>query len=96
MAYPDTTGLTKTHLDQSSDDPSQARAELEALYDKVVEMLNNTGTGNEYVLKLTNTGDIPSGVLAPNSTAWDGANKTVSTSDPSGGSDGDIWFKREA
>lgn len=27
---------------------------------------------------------------------WDGANKTVSTSAPSGGSDGDIWFQREA
>ena len=26
-------------------------------------------------------------------TKWAGATKTVSTSDPSGGSDGDIWFK---
>ena len=27
---------------------------------------------------------------------WAGANKTVSTSTPSGGADGDIWFQREA
>lgn len=27
---------------------------------------------------------------------WDGANKTISTSAPSGGADGDIWFQREA
>lgn len=30
---------------------------------------------------------------ASNATTWNGANKTVSTSDPSGGVDGDIWFK---
>ncbi len=30
-----------------------------------------------------------------NSDLWDGANKTVSTSAPSGGSDGDIWFQYE-
>ena len=27
---------------------------------------------------------------------WNGANKTISTSAPSGGADGDIWFQREA
>ena len=27
---------------------------------------------------------------------WGGSAKTVSTSDPSGGSDGDFWFKYEA
>jgi hypothetical protein len=27
---------------------------------------------------------------------WGGSLKTVSTSDPSGGSDGDFWFKYEA
>ena len=30
-----------------------------------------------------------------NSDLWDGANKTVSTSPPSGGSDGDIWLQYE-
>lgn len=30
-----------------------------------------------------------------NSDKWDGADKTVSTTTPSGGSDGDIWFERE-
>ena len=29
-------------------------------------------------------------------TKWGGSEKTVSTSDPSGGSDGDFWFKYEA
>ena len=29
----------------------------------------------------------------PGAATWDGAHKTVSTLDPSGGSDGDIWFK---
>jgi len=29
-----------------------------------------------------------------NAQIWDGANKTVSTSAPSGGADGDLWFKR--
>lgn len=33
---------------------------------------------------------------AADSTKWAGANKTISTSEPSGGSDGDIWFKRES
>lgn len=28
-----------------------------------------------------------------NSTKWNGANKTVSTSPPSGGANGDIWFQ---
>jgi len=30
-----------------------------------------------------------------NSDLWDGANKTVSVSAPSGGSDGDMWFQYE-
>ena len=30
-----------------------------------------------------------------NADLWDGGNKTVSTSTPSGGSDGDIWFERK-
>jgi len=29
----------------------------------------------------------------PNAVEWNGAAKTISTSDPSGGDDGDIWFK---
>lgn len=30
-----------------------------------------------------------------NATKWDGHNLTISTSAPSGGADGDIWFERE-
>ena len=33
---------------------------------------------------------------ALNSVKWAGSNTTVSTSAPSGGADGDIWFQREA
>lgn len=33
---------------------------------------------------------------ALDSVKWGGASKTVSTSAPSGGADGDIWFQREA
>jgi len=32
----------------------------------------------------------------PDASKWDGAAKTVSTDDPSGGSNGDIWFKYTA
>ena len=33
---------------------------------------------------------------ALNAVTWDGAKKTISTSAPSGGANGDIWFQREA
>lgn len=33
---------------------------------------------------------------ALNATKWDGGAKTVSTSAPSGGADGDVWFQRES
>jgi len=61
MAYP-TDDLTTNELDAGTDDPSAARAELLAAVQKIQDMLNNTGTGNSYVLKLTSAGDIPSGV----------------------------------
>ena len=35
------TVLTKTHLDQGSDDPSQARVELVALLDMVNDILSS-------------------------------------------------------
>lgn len=31
-----------------------------------------------------------------NADLWDGGNKTISTSAPSGGSNGDVWFQHEA
>lgn len=46
------------------------------------------GTGKAYSAAAADT--------AGDSTKWAGANKTVSTSGPSGGADGDIWFEREA
>jgi len=36
------------------------------------------------------------GQVATFGNLWGGSAKTVSTSDPSGGSDGDFWFKYEA
>ena len=33
---------------------------------------------------------------ALNAIKWDGGAKTVSTSAPSGGADGDVWFQRES
>lgn len=61
MAYP-TDDLTNTHLDASTDDPSQARAELNALLIKVQAMIAATGTGANDALKLDSNGDVPTGV----------------------------------
>ncbi len=45
----------------------------------------------------TSNTNVPTiGAVATLSTKWGGSLKTVSTSDPSGGSDGDFWFKYEA
>ncbi len=60
-AYP-INDLTNVNLDQASDDPSQARAELNALVIKVQEMLDATGTTANHVLKLDSNGDVPTGV----------------------------------
>lgn len=47
MAVPDwTTVLAKTHLDEGSDDPSQARTQLEAVLDIVNEILESRGIAN--------------------------------------------------
>lgn len=37
---------TKVHLDQTTDDPAQARAELATLVDKVIEIIGGRGTAN--------------------------------------------------
>lgn len=44
----------------------------------------------------TNLTGTASGLTSGDSTKWNGANKTVSTSAPSGGANGDMWFEREA
>lgn len=47
MGVPDfTTVLSKTHLDEGSDDPSQARTQLEAVIDIVNELLESRGLAN--------------------------------------------------
>jgi hypothetical protein len=47
-----------------------------------------------YVDSNTKTGYLAGSVLsASNASKWDGSAKYVSTSDPSGGNDGDMWFK---
>ena len=47
-------------------------------------------------LQATADAALPATSTAVNATEWNGAAMTVSTSAPSGGSDGDIWFEREA
>lgn len=44
----------------------------------------------------TSTGAALKAVEADSATKWDGGAKTVSTSAPSGGADGDVWFQRES
>lgn len=61
MTYP-TDDLTNTHLDASTDDPSQARSEINAAVLKIQAMIAATGTGANNALKLDSNGDIPSGV----------------------------------
>jgi len=61
MAYP-VDDLTNVHLNASTDDPSQARAELNALVLKVQAMIAATGTGANNALKLDSNGDVPTGV----------------------------------
>lgn len=61
MAYP-IDDLTNVHLNASTDDPSQARVELNALLLKVQAMIAATGTGANNALKLDSNGDVPTGV----------------------------------
>ncbi len=39
---------------------------------------------------------LPTVLTAKDADLWDGGDKTISTSSPSGGSDGDVWFKYTA
>ena len=60
MAVPDfSTVLSKTHLDQGSDDPSQARLELVTLLDMVNDILSSRGVANG-LADLNASGLIPS------------------------------------
>ena len=61
-------------------------------YDEVSQ-LKQLFDGNGKALASVNA---DAATQAGTSTKWAGANKTVSTSPPSGGADGDIWFEREA
>lgn len=61
-----------------------------------IEICENTGTEGSPTWTVRVTINASGVSLAANATKWDGAAKTVSTSDPSGGSDGDIWFKYTA
>ena len=64
MAVPDfSTVLTKTHLDQATDDPSQARAELVALLDMVNDILSSRGEASG-LADLDSSGKITSARLA--------------------------------
>ena len=55
------------------------------------------GVGSAISYTDTSNTNVPTiGAVATLSTKWGGSLKTVSTSAPSGGSDGDFWFVREA
>lgn len=53
----------------------------------------NITPGVTGVLPMTNGGTGNTTGTAADSAKWNGASKTVSSSSPSGGSDGDIWFQ---
>lgn len=97
MAWPDG-ALTTTHLDAGSDDPSQARAEIEAAIEAINAIAASRGVANG-VASLDAGGKVPVGQLnvstltAADAPRWAGAARTVSTSAPSGGQDGDLWFQ---
>jgi len=61
------------------------------------ELYFKDSVGNE--VQLTSGGVVPQASLQQGSGSgldadkWDGGNKTVSTSAPSGGSNGDVWFQ---
>ncbi|MFV1982992.1 MAG: hypothetical protein ACC657_05565 [Thiohalomonadales bacterium] len=61
MAYP-IDDLTNTNLDDATDDPSQARSEINNAVLKIKAMIAATGSGSLNALKLDSNGDIPSGV----------------------------------
>ena len=64
MAVPDfSTVLTKTHLDEGGDDPSQARAELVSLLDMVNDILSSRGLANG-LADLDSSGKVTSARLA--------------------------------
>lgn len=56
--------LTNDNLNAGTDDPSQARAEIDAAVIKIKDMIAATGTGADHVLKLDSNGNIPAGVLS--------------------------------
>ncbi len=57
----------------------------------------NVGTGANNILQLNGSSQIPAvDASLVTGAKWQGSSKTVSTSGPSGGADGDIWLEREA
>jgi len=57
---------------------------------------SNLNTGTVPTARLSGTYNISisgNAATATNADKWDGGHKHISTADPSGGSDGDVWFK---
>ena len=62
-----------------------------------VTNINLAAVGSAIATTDTSSVAVPTiGQVATFGNLWGGSAKTVSTSDPSGGSDGDFWFKYEA
>jgi hypothetical protein len=66
------------------------------IVNNATDTLEFTPGGINALVPITGTlhGNADTATLASNATQWSGSNKTISTASPSGGVDGDIWFKR--
>lgn len=69
--------------------PPDASEGTKGIAELATQTETNTGTDDARIVT-------PAKLAAATSVKWQGASKTVSTSNPSGGSDGDIWFKYTA
>jgi len=80
MAVPNfDTVLSKVHLDEGSDDPSQARSELVALLDMVNDILDSRGLANG-LADLDSTGKVTASRLANHIGATELKSNAVTTS----------------
>tara|TARA_R110000782_G_scaffold15263_1_gene44703 strand:+ start:140 stop:571 length:432 start_codon:yes stop_codon:yes gene_type:complete len=76
MAWANVANVTNTHLDAATDDPSQARAELNASTLELQNVINGRGTSNG-VASLDGTTKVPSAQLPDELNSSSGQNLTL-------------------
>ena len=76
MAWANVSNVTNTHLDAATDDPSQARAELNASTLELQNVINGRGTSNG-VASLDGTTKVPSAQLPDELNSSSGQNLTL-------------------